>query len=61
VDTASRMHTPEPLAGTFRTAEGNPADLFDIAHYPVRAVCRVCQQAIRADNFIRPFEHVADG
>ncbi len=57
----ARTHTPEPTPGTFRAADGADADLFNLDHYPVHAVCRVCRQAIQADTFLRPFQHVSDG
>lgn len=50
-------HAPEPKAGSFRTSDGQHADLFDASHYPVQAVCRVCSEPIRADSFLRPFVH----
>jgi hypothetical protein len=54
-------HPAEPAPGPFLTAGGGQADLFDLSHYPVRAVCRVCQQPIRAESFLRAFEHDPDG
>jgi hypothetical protein len=30
-----------------------------VSDYPVRAVCRVCQEPIRAETFLRAFEHAA--
>ena len=55
-----RAHTPEPAPGTFLTAVGGNADLFDVSHYPVRAQCRICREPIRAESFLRAFEHDAD-
>jgi hypothetical protein len=52
-------HTAEPDPGTFLTAGGGDVDLFDVSHYPVQAVCRVCQEPIRAETFLRTFEHDA--
>lgn len=52
-----RYHSPEPAVGTIRTPDGRPADLFNARHYPVRAVCRVCGEPIRADSLLRPFAH----
>ena len=52
-----RAHTAEPDPGTFLTAGGRHADLFNVSHYPVRAVCRVCRQPISAETFLRAFEH----
>jgi hypothetical protein len=52
-------HKAEPKGGSLRTADGEEADLFALADYPVDAVCRVCKGAIRARSFMRPFEHVA--
>jgi hypothetical protein len=54
-------HPAEPAPGLLLTAGGGDADLFDLSHYPVRAVCRVCQQPIRAESFLNAFEHDADG
>jgi hypothetical protein len=56
----NRTHTAEPVAGSFRSANGGDADLFDLNHYPVRAVCRVCSEPIEAETFLRAFRHVAD-
>jgi anti-sigma regulatory factor (Ser/Thr protein kinase) len=53
-------HSPEPTAGTFRTLDGQDADLFNLHHYPVRAICQVCGKQIKADTFLRPFWHVED-
>lgn len=55
-----RFHTPEPAVGTFRTSDGQQADLFDASHYPVQAVCRLCSEPIRAESFLRPFAHFED-
>lgn len=54
---AVRFHSPEPAVGTIRTSDGRQADVFDISHYPVQAVCRVCSEPIRAGSFLRPFAH----
>lgn len=51
-------HAAVPEAGSFRTGDGGEADLFTLAHYPVDAVCQVCRGTIRAQSFLRPFEHV---
>ena len=55
-----RSHPAEPAPGTLLTVGGGNADLFDVNHYPVRAECRVCRQPIRAESFLRAFEHDAD-
>ena len=55
-----RAHPAEPAPGTFLTAVGGDADLFDVTHYPVRAECRICREPIRAESFLRAFEHDAD-
>jgi hypothetical protein len=52
-------HAAEPAAGSFRTADGREADLFTPEHYPVDAVCQICQGVIRARSFVLPFEHLA--
>jgi hypothetical protein len=52
-------HSAEPRAGSFRTADGRKADLFTLEHYPVYAVCQLCECTIRARSFTLPFEHVA--
>jgi len=55
-----REHTAEPAPGTLLTSVGGDADLFDLNHYPVRAQCRTCREPIRAESFLRAFEHDAD-
>ena len=54
-----RMHAAEPDPGSFRalTGDGNDADLFNLNHYPVHAVCRVCNEPIRAETFLFAFMH----
>lgn len=52
-----RTHPAEPAVGTFRASSGEDADLFNLTHYPVRAVCRVCSQPIKAETFLRAFQH----
>ena len=52
-------HAAEPEAGSFRTADGCEADLFAPRHYPIDAVCQICQGPIRARSFMLPFEHLA--
>jgi hypothetical protein len=54
-------HAAEPEASSFRTADGREADLFTPEHYPIDAVCQVCQGAIRARSFVLPFEHLDAG
>ncbi|HEX4290037.1 MAG TPA: hypothetical protein VH021_14025 [Trebonia sp.] len=54
---ARREHPAEPAPGTLLTAVGADADLFDVTHYPVRARCRICREPIRAESFLRAFEH----
>ncbi|HEV3383012.1 MAG TPA: hypothetical protein VG142_18755 [Trebonia sp.] len=54
------FHAPEPQAGSIRTSDGQRADLFNVRHYPVLAVCRVCDELIQAESFFRPFEHVEE-
>jgi hypothetical protein len=29
-------------------------------HYPVRGLCRLCGESIKAPSFFRPFEHVGE-
>jgi hypothetical protein len=53
-------HPPEPAAGTFRAPAGHPADLFNLCHYPVRAVCQVCGKQIEAEHFLVPFQHAEE-
>ena len=55
--TPSRTHPAEPKPGSFRAATGGDADLFNVEHYPVRATCRLCDEPIRADAFLRAFRH----
>ena len=54
-----RKHAPEPQPGSFRavTGDGDDADLFNLNHYPVHAVCRVCSEPIQAEAFLRAFRH----
>jgi hypothetical protein len=52
-----RMHAAEPAPGSFRAATGGEADLFNKEHYPVQATCRVCNEPIQADRFLRAFTH----
>jgi hypothetical protein len=58
--TLSRSHVAEPEPGSFLAASGEIADLFNLGHYPVRAVCRICQGPIRAETFLRAFKHVTE-
>ena len=60
VELIVREHSPEPAAGSIRTAHGELGDLFDTRHYPVRATCRVCGEPVAADGFLQPFRHVED-
>lgn len=50
-------HVPEPARGSLVAADGQTADLFNFRHYPVRAVCRTCEEPIEAAAFLSPFEH----
>jgi hypothetical protein len=54
-----RTHTAEPVPGSFRAALGGDADLFDLNHYPVHAVCQVCREPIKAETFLRAFRHAS--
>ena len=53
-------HTADPVPGSFRAVTGGDADRFDLNHYPVQAVCRVCREPIKAETFLRAFRHAAD-
>jgi len=53
-------HTAEPAPGSFLAVTGEDADLFNMNHYPVRAVCRVCGEPIEAETFLRAFRHAAE-
>lgn len=53
----ARPHEPEPEPGSVLTRDGQSADLFNHQHYPVRALCRLCGEPIKADSFFRPFAH----
>lgn len=57
--TGKRKHAAEPKPGSFRavTGDGDDADLFNLNHYPVHAVCRVCSEPIQAQTFLRAFTH----
>jgi hypothetical protein len=55
--TLTRAHTAEPAPGSFSAATGGDADLFNLNHYPVHAVCRVCHGPIKAETFLRAFMH----
>ena len=48
---------PSTIAGSFRAATGEDADLFNLEHYPVRATCRLCDEPIKAEGFLRAFRH----
>jgi hypothetical protein len=50
-------HSAEPAPGSFQAATGEDADLFDLNHYPVHAMCRHCDEPIRAEAFLRAFRH----
>ncbi len=52
-------HAAEPAPGSFRalTRDGDDADLFNLNHYPVHAVCRVCREPINAEAFLHAFRH----
>jgi len=52
-------HAAEPEPGSFRavTGDGGDADLFNLNHYPVHATCRVCNEPIQAEAFLRAFTH----
>jgi hypothetical protein len=52
-----RAHPAEPAPGSFRAATGEEADLFDVDHYPVQAICRICHAPIQAESFLRVFTH----
>lgn len=53
----TRSHMAEPAPGSFLAAAGGDADLFNVEHYPVRATCRLCDEPIRAESFLRAFKH----
>ena len=55
--TAPDPHAAEPAPGSFRAATGGDADLFNLGHYPVRATCRLCDEPILAETFLRAFRH----
>ena len=50
-------HTAEPIADSFYTRLGRPADLFRTQDYPVEAVCSVCSKPIVAESFLKEFRH----
>lgn len=56
-ETVGRSHTPTPRPGSMFSRDGRRADLFNIRHYPVRAVCQDCGEPIEAESFFRPFLH----
>jgi hypothetical protein len=58
-ETLTGTHPAEPAPGSFRAATGGEADLFNLDHYPVNAICQVCRAPIRAEEFLRPFQHAA--
>lgn len=53
-------HDPEPKPGSLLTGNGQGASLFNMQHYPVRGLCRLCGESIKAPSFFRPFEHVGE-
>ncbi len=50
-------HPAEPKPGSFRATTGEDADLFNLEHYPVHATCRLCDEPIKAEAFLRAFRH----
>ncbi len=56
---SKHVHAAEPTPGSFRavTGDGDEADLFNLNHYPVHAVCRVCNEPIQAETFMLAFTH----
>jgi hypothetical protein len=56
-ETLTGTHPAEPAPGSFRAAAGGEADLFNLDHYPVSAICRICRAPIWAEAFLRPFSH----
>ena len=59
-ETLTGTHPAEPAPGSFRAVAGGEADLFNLDHYPVRAQCRICREPIKAESFLRAFEHDPD-
>ncbi|MCL2586414.1 MAG: hypothetical protein FWE35_28635 [Streptosporangiales bacterium] len=55
-----RSHEPEPQRGTIVTGDGHDADLFNVRHYPLRALCRLCGEPITAESFLCPFGHASE-
>ncbi len=55
--TPTRPHTAEPAPGSCRAVTGGDADLFNLDHYPVHATCRLCNEPIKAESFLRAFRH----
>ena len=53
----ARAHAAEPAPRSFRAATGGDADLFNVDHYPVQAICRICSEPIQAVDFLRAFAH----
>jgi anti-sigma regulatory factor (Ser/Thr protein kinase) len=54
------IHSAEPAAETFRASDGQHADLFNLRHYPVHAICQVCGGEIETDSFLLPFVHIEE-
>lgn len=54
VDTA---HDVGPVKDSWRTKGDSPADLFNLDHYPITAVCRECKRPIVASTFLAAWVH----
>jgi hypothetical protein len=53
----ARSHPAEPAPDSLRAVTGGDADLFNLDHYPVHATCRLCDEPIEAESFLRAFRH----
>lgn len=54
-----REHEVEPK--DLRSSKTAKPDLFNLAHYPIRATCRICDQPVIAESQLSPFLHVNIG
>jgi hypothetical protein len=50
-------HRAEPIADSFYTKLGKPANLFRTQDYPIEAVCQTCSKPIVAESFLKEFRH----
>jgi hypothetical protein len=50
-------HRIEPVKDSWYTKGGRVADLFNLQHYPIEAVCWRCHSPIIAETFLGAWAH----